>query len=335
MTIAVMTRASLGHTGQALSASDCHAVRLRLDRRRRAGAGMRGARAGPFGPAADRSRASHGRGRFWASRSPMRRCCAARASSERQDDRRQHITMDDELLRDGARVAVRRAGADGRRASAIRRRILLRPIRSFWCTWSASAGSAWRCAARCSSSCPSLSQSRCFRRSGPCRRLACLTAGLVSLLAGFLALGGRLPSWLWLLPLGAVLLVAGFGLVVVDLGLTAWLRPTGPARFVLVGLASLCATVAFGAVFAFALAGWAGSVGDAVLASGIPLHAIAGLGGWLTLTAMGVSYRLLSMFMLVARCRRPAEPCDACGRRARHRRRRWSAASSRSGSRPD
>ena len=31
----------------------CHPARLRFDRRRRAGAGMRGARAGPFGPAAD------------------------------------------------------------------------------------------------------------------------------------------------------------------------------------------------------------------------------------------------------------------------------------------
>ena len=128
--------------------------------------------------------------------------------------------------------------------------------------------------------------------------LGLLTAGLASLLAGFLALGGRLPAWLWLLPLGAFLLIAGFGLIVVDLGLTTWLRPTGPARFVLVGLASLCATVAFGAVFAFALAGWAGSIGESMLASGVPLHAIAGLGGWLTLTAMGVSYRLLSMFML-------------------------------------
>lgn len=128
--------------------------------------------------------------------------------------------------------------------------------------------------------------------------LGLLTAGLFALLAGFLALGGRLPSWLWLLPLGAVLLVAGFGLIVVDLGLTAWLRPTGPARFVLVGLASLCATVAFGAIFAFTLAGWPGSAGMSILAGGVPLHAIAGVGGWLTLTAMGVSYRLLSMFML-------------------------------------
>ncbi len=128
--------------------------------------------------------------------------------------------------------------------------------------------------------------------------LGLLTAGLVCLLAGFMALGGHLPPALWLLPLGAVLLVTGFVLVVVDLGLTTWLRPTGPASFVLVGLASLCATVAFGSIFAFALAGWGGAVGETVLASGVPLHAIAGLGGWLTLTAMGVSYRLLSMFML-------------------------------------
>lgn len=128
--------------------------------------------------------------------------------------------------------------------------------------------------------------------------LGLLGTGLVLLLAGFLVLGGRLPAWPWLLPLGATLLVAAFGLIVVDLGLTAWFRPAGPARFVLVGLAALCSTVAFGAVFAFALVGRAGSTGELMLASGVPLHAIAGLGGWLTLTAMGVSYRLLSMFML-------------------------------------
>lgn len=128
--------------------------------------------------------------------------------------------------------------------------------------------------------------------------LVLLSVGLVLLLAGFMALGGRLPPMLWLLPAGAILLVAGFGLVVVDLGLTAWLRPEGPARFVLVGLAALCATALFGSIFAFALAGWGGAIGERMLMSGVPLHAIAGLGGWLTLTAMGVSYRLLSMFML-------------------------------------
>src|SRR6187399_2762361 len=128
--------------------------------------------------------------------------------------------------------------------------------------------------------------------------LGLLTAGLTSLVAGFLALGGRLPDGLWLLPAGAFLLVAGFGLIIVDLGLTAWLRPTGPTRFILVGLASLCATVTFGTAFAVALVGCSGSTCATMLDAGVPLHAIVGVGGWLTLTAMGVSYRLLSMFML-------------------------------------
>jgi len=128
--------------------------------------------------------------------------------------------------------------------------------------------------------------------------LAFLSGGLICLLAGFLALGGRLPPWPWALPLGALLLACGFGLIVLDLGLTALLRPTGPARFVLAGLLSLCVTVAFGGAFAFALAGWAGPAAQLILAGGVALHAIAGIGGWLTLTAVGVSYRLLSMFML-------------------------------------
>ena len=130
--------------------------------------------------------------------------------------------------------------------------------------------------------------------------LLLLTAGLVALLAGFMALGGYLPAWLWLLPLAAGLLVAGFTLVGASLVLTVWRArpPIGPAHFVLAGLVSLFTTAALGGAFSWALAGYGGQAFGALLESGIPLHAIAGLGGWLTLTAMGVSYRLLPMFML-------------------------------------
>jgi len=130
--------------------------------------------------------------------------------------------------------------------------------------------------------------------------LGLLATGLTALLAGFLALGGWLPPWLWLLPLGATLLVAGFGLLAANLIMTLWrARPlSAPARFVLAGLVSLGAAVALGASFAWGLAGYGGTPLNALLRDGIPLHAIAGFGGWLTLTAMGVSYRLFGMFML-------------------------------------
>lgn len=136
--------------------------------------------------------------------------------------------------------------------------------------------------------------------SGRCElpALLLLSAGLIALTSGFLSLGGRLPPAPWSLPLGAILLGSGFGIVIVNLGITALRRPTGPARFVLVGLASLAGAVGFGTIFTFALSGRAGSMGQLVLEAGIPLHAIAGLGGWLTLTAVGVSYRLLPMFIL-------------------------------------
>jgi hypothetical protein len=130
--------------------------------------------------------------------------------------------------------------------------------------------------------------------------LVLLTVGLIALLGGFMVLSGRLPAWLWLLPIAALFLVAGFGLVVVDLTITLWRAraPMGPAYFVVAGLCSLCATAGLGSAFACALAGRGGQALGTLLTSGIPLHAIAGLGGWLTLTAMGVSYRLLAMFML-------------------------------------
>jgi len=136
--------------------------------------------------------------------------------------------------------------------------------------------------------------------------LVCLAAGLVLLLCGFLHLAGW-PGGDWvlagvsLLPWGGGLLALGFALMFYNLGRTLWAaRPLGlPARFVTAGLASLAATVALGVIFTLVLSGASGSPLPArMTALGLPLHVVAGLGGWLTLTAMGVSYRLLAMFML-------------------------------------
>jgi len=121
------------------------------------------------------------------------------------------------------------------------------------------------------------------------------------LLLGFLQLAEQLTLDVPFLPIAAVLLAAGFALVLWNLGRTLWVaRPLPlPARFVVGGLFCVGATVAFGIVFALVLAGVTAYPHFAdVTAMGLPIHVIAGLGGWLTFTAVGVSYRLLAMFML-------------------------------------
>jgi len=131
--------------------------------------------------------------------------------------------------------------------------------------------------------------------------LTCLAAGLALLLFGFLQLaGGAGPAWS-LLPWGGGLLALGFALALWNLGCTLWAaRPLAlPARFVTAGLACLAATALLGFTFTLVF----GGVSDAqplvaLTAQGLPLHVVAGFGGWLTFTAMGVSYRLLAMFML-------------------------------------
>lgn len=130
--------------------------------------------------------------------------------------------------------------------------------------------------------------------------LLCLLAGLACLLAGFLSLSGVVEIGFPALGSAAVLLAAGFGLVATALARTLWsarrIGLTMPARFVAVGLACLAAAVLLGAVFALTFAGLLPTTD--VLAWGLPAHAVAGFGGWLTFTAVGVSYRLLPMFML-------------------------------------
>ncbi len=135
----------------------------------------------------------------------------------------------------------------------------------------------------------------------PLVALALLVAGLACLLIGFLALAGYSVGPIPWLPLGAISLSAGFALNLWNLARTLWpARPINlPARFVIAGLVSLVGVITLGTIFSFTLGGW--TINPVLLqltARGIPLHAALGLGGWLTFTAMGVSYRLLAMFML-------------------------------------
>lgn len=131
--------------------------------------------------------------------------------------------------------------------------------------------------------------------------LFALILGLILLCTGFATLAGWIEASLDLLPLGAASLLCGFSLL--GLMLVATLLSARPvalfARFVLTGLACLAATALSGTVFTTLLSGrsdWLGTV--ALLPDGLPFHALLGLGGWLGLIAVGVSYRLFIMFMM-------------------------------------
>ncbi|HLS82528.1 MAG TPA: hypothetical protein VK025_14105 [Steroidobacter sp.] len=135
----------------------------------------------------------------------------------------------------------------------------------------------------------------------PLPTLVSLIAGLTALILGFLQLGGRIAPAPYFFALAGALLSFGFILVLWNLARTLWSAQTRPlpAQFVIVGLISVAATAALGLIFSLAFAGRA--THGALLAltgSALPLHVVAGFGGWLTFTAMGVSYRLLAMFML-------------------------------------
>ncbi len=140
-----------------------------------------------------------------------------------------------------------------------------------------------------------------FSNALPLPTLAFLVAGLAALLLGFLQFGGRIALPHSCFPAAAIMLGSGFALALWNLGRTLWpARPLPlPARFVSVGLLCVVATVALGIVFALVLGGATDEPHLATITTyGIPIHAAAGLAGWLTFTAIGVSYRLLAMFML-------------------------------------
>ncbi|MGH7002183.1 MAG: hypothetical protein ACREEA_11840, partial [Stellaceae bacterium] len=131
--------------------------------------------------------------------------------------------------------------------------------------------------------------------------LVAIVAGLIGMEAGFIVLDGRLePSAIVFLPGGGILVLIGVVIAVAVLARVLWqTRPLAfSARFIAAGLIFLLATVVLGIVFGIVFAApglvpWSGAFTD-----GLRLHLFAGLIGWFTLTAMGVSYRLLSMFTL-------------------------------------
>lgn len=142
--------------------------------------------------------------------------------------------------------------------------------------------------------------------------LLLFVVGLVGMEVGFLAMAGIGP--VWLLPLGASTVVAGLVVASVNVALT--LKDAGHlpfhARFVAAGLAFLGLTLLLGLLFALLDSGiLPPSVAVRLALFGgraLPVHILVGIGGWLTLTAMGVAYKLLSMFSLAPEDRgRPGE----------------------------
>lgn len=121
--------------------------------------------------------------------------------------------------------------------------------------------------------------------------------GTLELAAGFLTLEGWPTGTL--LAAGPVLLGLGFALALAMLGGTlvaarAWRTQDGATVLTaLLALPVLWGT-GTGMAWAFEGAGWAA----ALLPDGLAPHILLGGGFWLTLAAMGVSYRLFPMFLI-------------------------------------
>lgn len=132
--------------------------------------------------------------------------------------------------------------------------------------------------------------------------LALVEGGLLSMLTGFLAWGAGARAASLALPAGGLAVAAGAWLAAAGHARTLASAPLPlPARYVAAGLVFLTLVPLLGVALALAVVAprQLGVAVDGLLyARGLPLHLLAGLGGWLALTAMGVALKLLAMFML-------------------------------------
>lgn len=153
---------------------------------------------------------------------------------------------------------------------------------------------------------PVITNTKLYSQRLPLAGLCFIGAGLAAMLAGFVELSGAGTQPAVWLPIGGSLVLVGFLLGGADIALTIWnIRPLPlHAAFVAVSLVFLLLTALLGIALSlnFVLPAPPGFL-RRLAGSGVSLHMAAGLGGWFTLTVMGVSYRLLSMFMLA-----PDEP---------------------------
>lgn len=130
--------------------------------------------------------------------------------------------------------------------------------------------------------------------------LVCIELGVAAMICGFFGIAAGSRELAIALPAGGSAVTLGVLIACWTLGvpLVGSQLLSLPGRMVLTGLAFLFVTVTLGLSFALAFAVPALAPYAASLLGGVGDHALAGLGGWFTLTAMGVSYKLLPMFML-------------------------------------
>lgn len=125
--------------------------------------------------------------------------------------------------------------------------------------------------------------------------------GLALLLTGFDLLDTGSANAALAMAVAALILIFSLAGLGGALSVALWRGRRGhpAAPLVLVAIGCLAATVLLGSAFALTISGYARSeLFAGLLASGAVFHAGFGLGGWMTLAAIGVSYKLLPMFLM-------------------------------------